>query len=88
MTNMNLYGCYTECPYKLPVYNDQILMVPKVVIIYWFDCSKLAHNNKLILLEACNTIHEYDILYISETYLDSSVSVDDTTPSLPGYNLI
>ena len=42
----------------------------------------------MILLEACNTIHEYDILCISETYLDSSVSVDDTTPSLPGYNLI
>ena len=40
------------------------------------------------LLEAYNTIHKYDILCISETYLDSSVSVDDTTLSLPGYNLV
>ena len=47
----------------------------------------LAHN-KLSLLEAYNTIYKYDILCISETYLDSSVSVDDTTPSLPGYSLV
>ena len=48
--------------------------------------SILAHN-KLTLLEAYNTIYQYDILCISETYLDSSVSNDDTTLSLPGYNL-
>ena len=35
--------------------------------------SMLAHN-KLPLMEAYNTIHKY-ILWISETYLDSSVSV-------------
>ena len=46
----------------------------------------LAHK-KLSLLEACNTIHQYDILCISETYLDSSVSIDGTTLSLPGYIL-
>ena len=42
----------------------------------------------LPLLEAYNTIHKYDILSISETYLDSSVSVDDTTLSLSGYNFV
>ena len=47
----------------------------------------LAHN-KLSLLEAYNTIYKYDILCISETYLDSSVSVDGTTLSLPGYSLV
>ena len=47
--------------------------------------SILAHN-KLTLLQAYNTIHQYDILCISETYLDSSISNDDTTLSLPGYN--
>ena len=40
------------------------------------------------LLEAYDTVHKYDILCISETYLNSSVSVDDTTLSLPGYNLV
>ena len=54
---------------------------------HWNVNSILVHN-KLSLLEAYNTIHKYDILCISETYLDSSVSVDDTTLSLPGYNLV
>ena len=48
--------------------------------------SILAHN-KLTLLQAYNTIYQYDILCITETYLDSSISNDDTTLSLPGYNL-
>ena len=47
----------------------------------------LAHS-KLSLLEAYNAVHKYDILCISETYSDSSVSVDGTTLSLPGYNLV
>ena len=46
--------------------------------------SMLAHN-KLPLMEAYNTIHKY-ILWISETYLDSSVSVDDISRFLPGYS--
>ena len=40
------------------------------------------------LSEAYNIIYKHDILFISETYLDSSVSLDDTTLSLPGYNLV
>ena len=44
-------------------------------------------RDKFSLLEAHNTIHKH-ILCISETYLVSSVSVDDTTFSLPGYNLV
>ena len=54
--------------------------------LHWNINSILAHN-KLTLLQAYNTIHQYDILCISETYLDSSISNDDTTLSLPGYNL-
>ena len=54
--------------------------------MHWNVNSILAHN-KLTLLEAYNTVHQYDILCISETYLDSSVSDDDTTLSLLGYNL-
>ena len=48
---------------------------------HWNVNSILAHN-KLPLLEAYNTAHKYDILRISEIYLDSSVSIDDTTLSL------
>ena len=54
---------------------------------HWNVNSILAHN-RLSLLEAYNTVHKYDILCISESYLDSSVSVDGTTLSLPGYNLV
>ena len=54
---------------------------------HWNVNSILAHN-KSSLLEAYNTVHKYNILCISETYLDSSVSGDDTTLSLPGYNLV
>ena len=53
---------------------------------HWNVNSILAHN-KLSLLEAYNTIYQYDILCISGTYLDSSASTDGTTLSLPGYNL-
>ena len=61
---------------------------PKKKEARFFSCfhcnvnSILAHN-KLSLLEAYNTVYKYDILYISETYLDSSVSLDDITLSLP-----
>ena len=54
---------------------------------HWNINSILTHN-KLSLLEAYNTVHKYDILCISETYLDSSALVDNTTPSLSGYNLV
>ena len=54
---------------------------------HWNVNSILAHN-KLSLLEAYSTIHKYDILCISETYSKSSVLVDETTLSHPGYNLV
>ena len=54
--------------------------------LHWNINSILAHN-KLTLLQAYNTIHQYDILCISETYLDSSISNDDTNLSFTGYNL-
>ena len=66
---------------------------PKKKEVRFFSCfhwnlnSILAYN-KLSLLEAYSTIHKYDILCIFETFLDSSVSVDGTTLSLPGYNLV
>ena len=53
---------------------------------HWNLNSILIHN-KLSLLEEYNTIHQYDILCISETYLDSPVSIDYTT-LFAGYNLV
>ena len=46
----------------------------------------LAHN-KFSLLTAYNAIHQHDVLYIYEAYLDPSVSVDNNILSIQGYNL-
>ena len=54
---------------------------------HWNSNCILAHN-KLSLLDTYNTIHKYDNFCISETYLDSSVSVNETIVSLPGFNLV
>ena len=43
---------------------------------------------KLSSRAAFNSIHEYDFICISETYLDSSVQSDDRDISITGYNLI
>ena len=48
-----------------------------------------AHNfSKMSLLQAYNAVHKYDIICLSETYLNSSVPYDDGNLEIPGYNLI
>ena len=39
-------------------------------------------------IEAYNSIHNYDFICISETYLDSSVSLDDKDIATEGYNIV
>ena len=39
-------------------------------------------------LQAFNLVHKFDILFISETHLDSSVSKDDNSLSIEGYSII
>ena len=58
---------------------------------YYFSCchwnvnSIMAHN-KLSLLSAYNTLHKFDVICISETYLDKSA--DDDALSIDSYNII
>ena len=40
------------------------------------------------LLKACITIYNYDVIRLSETYLDSSIPSDDNNLELPCYELI
>ena len=54
---------------------------------HWNVNSLLAHD-KISLLTAYNTIHQYDVIFISETFLDSSVSLDDRKLSIQDYSLI
>ena len=46
----------------------------------WNANSLLAHN-KFSMLEAYNIAHKYDILCIYESYLDSTVALDDNSLS-------
>ena len=48
-----------------------------------------AHDyKKFSLLEAYNVIHHYDLICVSEAYLDSSISNDEKDISIKGYNLV
>ena len=42
----------------------------------------------MFLLKAYIAIHKFDIIYLSETYLDSSTTSDDDNLEISGYNLI
>ena len=52
---------------------------------HWNVNSILAHN-KHSLLSAYNTLHKFDVIYISEIYLDKSA--DNDALSTDGYNII
>ena len=43
---------------------------------------------KVLLLRAYTSTHKFDVICISETYLDSDTSDDDDNLKMAGYNLI
>ena len=43
---------------------------------------------KISLLSAFISIRKLDIIYLSETYLNSKTSPDDSNLEIPGYNII
>ena len=53
---------------------------------HWNVNNLLAHN-KLAMLEAYSVAHKYNVICTSESYLDSTVPLDDKSLSLKGYNL-
>ena len=58
-------------------------------ICHWNLNSISAHNFiKLSLPRAYISINKTDIICLSETYLDSSISSDNDNLELPGYNLV
>ena len=57
-------------------------------ISHWNLNNTAAQNFvKLSQLEAYNTLHGYDLICLSETWLDSTTSIDSNDLSLKGYNL-
>ena len=58
-------------------------------ICHWNLNSLSAHNyEKIFLLKGYIAIHGFDIICISETYLDSSTSPDDRNLEISGCNLV
>ena len=65
--------------------------IPKasLSIYHWNLNSISAHNYaKLSLLRAYLAFHKFEIICLSETYLNSSNSPDDETLEMCGYNLV
>ena len=58
-------------------------------ICHWNLSSITADNfAKLSLLTAYNLVHSFNIICLSETYLNSETPPNDTRLELPGYNLL
>ena len=58
-------------------------------ICHWNLNSISAHDySKLFLLKAYISVQKFDIICLSETYLDSLVPLDDDNLVISGYNLI
>ena len=58
-------------------------------VIHWNLNSLSVHDYiKLSSLQAFNTLHKFDLICISETFFDSSISSDNPSLALNGYRLI
>ena len=58
-------------------------------ICHWNLNSSISHNfNKVSLLTAYNSIHKFDTICLSETYLNSKTLSNNENLNIPGYNLI
>ena len=60
-----------------------------LTICHWNLNGIAAHNFvKISLLEAYNALHNFDVICISETYLDSDYLIDDPRLLLQGYAMV
>ena len=58
-------------------------------ICHWNLNSIAAHNfAKVNLLQAYNAIHDFDMICLSESYLDSTVSSDNDNLYIRDYKLV
>ena len=65
------------------------VFVSNISICHWNLNSISPHNyTKFTLLKAYIANHKFDIICLSETYLDSSTTSNDDNLDISGYNLI
>lgn len=56
---------------------------------HWNLNSLMAHDfEKMHLLKAYNSVHKFDFIFLSETYLNSTVPLDCDNINFDGYNLV
>ena len=71
----------------------EINPVPKTknqISFYHWNLNGLAAQNfnKISLLQALSVTHDYDIICLSDTFLDSSISNEDERVNIEGCNLL
>ena len=71
----------------------EINLVPKpknqLSFCHWNLNGLAAHNfTKVSLLQALSVTNDHDMICLSETFLDSSISNDDEKNNIKGYNLL
>ena len=66
----------------------QIKIISPLLAVTGMQSLTAHHMLKLSSIAAYNSVHKYDFICISETYLDSPVKLDDRDISINGYNLI
>ena len=60
-----------------------------ITFCHWNLNGLMVHNFiKVSLLQTLTVKNDYDIICLTETFLDSSVENDDDPISIPGYNLL
>ena len=58
-------------------------------ICHWNLNNLIAHNfEKVNLLEAYNTVNKFDIICLSESYLDSSILTENNNLKINGYKMV
>ena len=58
-------------------------------VCHWNLNSIFAHNSaKVFLLKTYVAIHKFDIICLSETYLDSSIPTNNDNLDIDEYNLV
>ena len=61
----------------------------QISFCHWNLNGLAAHNfTKVSLLQALSVTHDYDIICVTETFLDSSISNDDERINIKGCNLL
>ena len=65
------------------------ILQKKFTTCHWNLNSIDALNfEKLVPLKAYNSVHKFDIICLSETYLDSNILPDDSNLKIPDDNLV